>query len=830
MKKALLHLTSLFLTVCLSAQSDTPLLRFPALSPDGSQLTFSYQGDIWTVARSGGPARRLTIHESYESHSRWSPDGQQIVFQSNRYGNDDVFLMGADGSRPQRLTFYSGGDSSPTWLGQDRLLFNSRRFFAAVERIGEIYSIPAGGGTPQRVLDALGDNPAASPDGRYIAFERGSCRVVREAYRGPANRDIWVYDTQSGNYTQISTDEGQDIYADWGPDNRLYFLSARNGRYNLYRTQLDTPSPEALTSFEDEGIRYFDVSADGRHIVIERGTSIYYLPASGGSPTPINIQLTGDWHFDPEENKTFSDDADEFALSPNGKYIAFSLRGELFVYPENKDLKRANRITATATREQDVAWVNDSTLIFISDRNGNRDLFLARAAAKDTADVYRAFRFTLRELTQSAEEEGHFVLSPDRKKVAFVRGRGQLLVADINPASGLSNQRTLLDGWDTPGGLSWSPDSKWLAYSMDDLNFNSEIYIHPVDQSRDPVNVSLHPRRDFSPVWSEDGSKLAFLSDRNNGNSDVWFVWLKASDWEKTQRDWEEDELTIEDTSDKKTNEDQAAPKSIRIDFEDIHERLVQVSALPGNEHNLVLSPDGETFYYSTNGSGRQGQSGDQAFMSVKWDGTDSKTIYEDRSLSSLAWDKKGKNLYFLERGRINKLTPENKKTESLAFQARMKIDHVAERKEVFEDAWRALRDGFYDPNFHGQDWNALRTKYEPRALAASTAQDFRDMFNEMLGQLNASHMGLYGSNPEETQKEVSGLLGVETVPVENGVEIRMVIPDSPADRASSRLQVGEIITAVNDVPVRNGENYYALLNGTANERTLLNVRSAKGN
>ena len=826
MKNSLLLITCLCYSLLLNGQNeDLLLLRAPALNSDGSQIAFSYQGDIWTVPAEGGMARRLTIHESYESDPQWSPDGKQLLFQGNRFGNNDLFVMNAEGSRPERLTYYSGSDGAATWQADGRILFNTRRFFAAVERLSEIYSVPASGGTPQRFMESLGNNPSTSPDGRYIAFERGSCRIEREAYRGPANRDIWLYDTQAGTYTQLTEDEGQDVYPDWGPDNTLYFLSARNGRYNLYSLDIDGGKPSAITSFKDEGIRNFDLSADGKKVAFERGVNIYTMGADGKNTRAVKVNVTRDYRFDPEEKQNLTSNASEFALSPNGKYIAFSLRGEIFVYPEDKDKKHTNRITNNPARDQGIAWLNDSTLVFISDRKGNRDLYMASAGAQDSSDLYRAFRFDIKPLTSGTEEEGNFLLSPDRKQIVFMQGRGKMIAANIDPATGLTNQRTLLDGWDTPGGVSWSPDSKWIAYSMDDLNFNSEIYIHPVDQSREPVNISLHPRRDYSPVWSQDGSKLAFLSDRNNGDADVWFVWLKEADWGKTRRDWEDDDDTETEKKDKKGDKEKVM--AVQIDFDDIHERLSQVSNLPGNESDLMVSHDGETFYYSINGGGRQGQAGKQAFLSTKWDGTETKTIFDDKSMYGLEWDAKGKMLYYIERGRINKVNPDNKKNESLAFQASMKINNPAERKQVFSDAWRAIRDGFYDPNFHGQNWESLRKKYEERALAASTEQDFRDMFNEMLGQLNASHMGMSGSNPEETQRDRTGLLGVEVTPTAAGVRIDYIVPDSPADRESSKLQVGETITAINGEPIASGQNYYALLDGTVDERTLLTVRTA---
>ncbi|MEL7375404.1 MAG: peptidase S41, partial [Bacteroidota bacterium] len=226
------------LTLSQGAEND-PFLRYPALSPDGTQLAFAYQGDIWVADATGGTARRLTIHESYEYGPQWSPDGTQLAFQGNRYGNDDIFVMAADGGMPQRLTYHSAGDGGVRWGANGQLYFSSRRNFAQVERESEVQQIAATGGTPQRAFDAVALEPAPSPDGRFIAFVRGTCRVAREAYQGPANRDIWIYDTQEGTYTQLTDFEGQDYHPEWGPDNQLYYLSAQNGRYNIYKLQLD---------------------------------------------------------------------------------------------------------------------------------------------------------------------------------------------------------------------------------------------------------------------------------------------------------------------------------------------------------------------------------------------------------------------------------------------------------------------------------------------------------------------------------------------------------------------------------------------------------------
>lgn len=816
------------------AQDVGSLLRFPALSADGSQLAFSYQGDIWMVASDGGVARRLTIHESYESHPQWDNTGDMLVFQGNRWGNDDIYLINAQGGRPQRLTYRSTGDVSAQWGKDGIIYFNTNRNFREVEREPEVYQVAVTGGAPTRALDALGYNPIPSPNGRFIALQRGHCRITREAYRGPANRDIWLYDTQQDRYIQLTDFDGQDIYPQWGDDHTLYMLSARNSRYNIYRLTLNSDGEpesetEAITDYENEGIRYYDVSADGELIVFEKGTDIWTMSTTPpAKPVKLEIDITQDYRFDPIEHKTYTDQATAFSLSPNEKYLAFVVRGEIFITQNDKDKSRAIQITDHVAHDRQVAWLSDTVLVFISDRDGDFGIYKVQSTDEKESDLFKTFKRETQKILDTDEEEMMIELSPDREKIAIQQGRGKLVVANIDSMGTITDQRTLLDGWDSPGGLSWSPDSRWLAYSLSDLDFNSEIFIHAVDDSQPPVNISYHPRSDQSPIWSRDGSKLGFLSIRNNGDTDVWFVWLRKEDWEKTKSDWEEEP---EDNGEKKDTVDkEEGIKKIEIDFKDIHERLVQVTSLPGNEGNLAISADGETFFFTTNQRGRTSGGGDPELKRVKWDGSEMKTLIPKARVSGLTLDTRGNYFYMLQnRGSLGKLAVEGGGAKGLPFKAKMDIHHEAERRQIFDEAWRTLRDGFYDPNFHGRDWKALREKYEPLALSASTTQDFRDMFNEMLGQVNASHMGMYGQDPEETQEERSGLIGVEVKPHEQGLEITSIVPGSPVDKTESKLSIGEVILTVNGESTQ-GKNLYQLLEGMVDERTLLEVEDTKGN
>ena len=803
-----------------------PFLRYPALSPDGNRLAFVYQGDIWVAPLDGSHATRLTIHEAYDQRPVWSPDGREIAFSSDRFGHNDIFRIKASGSLPVRLTYHPTQDYVSSWSQSYGLLAESNRTYKQVEREYEIIRLPATGGTPYRAFDALGFDPQPSPNGRYVAFVRGTCRLAREAYRGAANRDIWLYDNKNKTFRQLTTFDGQDFNPRWVDDHTLLFISARSGKYNVHRLSLDdsglpTGTPAALTHFKDYGVMAMD--AHGGQIVMEQHNKLWLMPVAGGSPTRFTLDLDTDYRFYPVEHKSYTGNVSEYAVSPNGKRMAMVIRGEIYIKENDKEKSRTVQITHHPYRDQQIAWLNDSTLLFVSDREGRYKLYMARSADTEQRDLFKTLKVSITKIYEAKNDIFQPVVAPNSKKLAWREGRGKLVVADISPAGKISKPVVLLDGWATPGGVSWSPDSRWLAYALDDLDFNKEIYIHAADNSRPPVNVSMHPKGDYNPIWSKDGSKLGFLSARNNGDVDVWFAWLNKRDWEKTKQDWEEDE------EDKKDTKKKDAP--IKIDFTDIHYRLTQVTALPGNEGNLAISDDGEYFFFTTNRNARQTWKADRDLYKIKWDGSKKKALTtHNTNPEDVHLGPEGKKLYYKKQGgKLARVDITSAKAENLPFQATMDINHPEERKQIFNEAWRTLNAGFYDPQFHGRDFKALHDKYFDWAISASTKTDFQYVFNLMLGQLNASHMGLYGSDMQETQKERNGLLGLDLEPLKNGVKIRRVVPKSPADRESSRLQAGEVITAINGQPVSASANFYAPLVNKVNQKVLLQVTGTNG-
>ena len=436
--------------------------RYPALNPDGSMIAFSYQGDIWTVPVNGGKASRITIHQAYESRSCWSPDGINIAFTSNRFGNDDLFITGFEGGPPTRITYHSTRDRITDWTPDGILLFESNRNYKQVEWDGELQSVSTEGGTPLRLMDAFGSEPVISPDGRFVAFVRGACRIPREAYHGSANRDIWLYDTETGTYSQLTHFEGQDYHPVWGNSQTLYFISARSGKYNIFSVSIDETGqpgsePVQITNEEEDQIRFFDVSANNQTIVYEKDINLYSISISGSESRRVNIEIATDHRFDPYENKTFKDQVGEYQISPEGKYSAFVIHGEVFMTENHKEKSLTRNLSNSPYREKSITWLNDSALIFSSDRGGGYDLYIMRSSDPDQADLFKTLKRKLVQLTFAGEDEHSPIVSPNGKQIAFIRGGsyGQMnfIVADINQDGTISNERILVDSWNAPSGV-----------------------------------------------------------------------------------------------------------------------------------------------------------------------------------------------------------------------------------------------------------------------------------------------------------------------------------------------------------------------------------------
>ncbi len=788
--------------------------RYPAPSPDGKVIVFSYHGDLWKVPVTGGEASRLTVHEAYDYLPCWSPDGKEIAFSSNRYGNDDIFVIPSKGGMPIQLTYFSNSDRLWDWTPDGKkLIFSSRRNFY-YHRLPVLYQIDREGSTPFELVPTYADQGKISPDGKWLVFVRGRVDWARKHYRGSGNTDIWLYNFQTKKYIQLTNHSGNDYFPVWAPDSRtIYYVTDKDGTFNLWKIDIYGRDKKQLTFFKDDGVRFPNISRNGKVIAYEEGQSIWCFFPELGENKKLRIYGPSDYKVNPIERKTFTSEATEMQVSPNGKEIAFVVRGEIFVMKEKGG--KANKITNNPARDYEINWSPDSqSLVFVSDRSGNKDLFLVKSALPEEKRLSKCLRKKIIQLTKTEENEHSPKFSPNGEKIAFIRGNGDLWIMDRNG----KNEKRILKSWATPD-YSWSPDSQWIAFSRDDNEFNTDVFIISVEGG-EPINISQHPDEDVHPVWSQDGRKLAFFSRRIGNTYDIWFVFLRKADDEKTKEEWEEEEA-LEQTKEKKKEEKVV----VKIDFKDIHKRLRRVTALPGDEVDVVISPDGKTFAFIADAKGKRD------LWTIKWDGTGLKQLTTGNAIPSfISWSKDGKKIYFLRGGgTIQSVQSDGKGLKDINFKARMTINHPAEKLQMFDEAWQTLNDRFYDENFHGVNWKKIREKYRPLASKTITREDFHDVIRLMLGELNSSHLGI--GAPRATDAVSTGMLGLrfDFDYKGKGLKVKSVIPDGPCDKEKARVKPGEILISIDGETIEENTNIYKLLNDKVGEKVEIEVISEKG-
>ena len=420
--KAFLQSTVFALISISFSFAQNPLVNNPSVSPNGTELAFNYQGDIWVSSINGDNARRLTVHEAYDTNPLWSHDGKSIAFQSNRYGNSDIFIISSQGGLPKRITFHSASDVLTDYTADGNIIFSTRRDFAQVEREYETHIVSDDGGTPARYMNTVGFDSKLSPNGKFIVFVKGNCRIQREAYRGPANRNIWLYDIANDAYMQLTTYDGNDFYPQWGDDSTIFFQSSRTGKYNIHKISIDGTGKmvgaiQPVSDFKNMGIFSFNVSANGKYIVAVQGDKVFTINKETGAKNEVSLNIASDYRFDPVEHKTYTNRISEIAISPNGKLSALVIRGELFIRTTDKDNKKTVNVSKSAYRDRMPAWLNDSTLVFVSDRDGQSDLYVLTSGDDKEPSLIESLKHKVERLTKTDENESDPVIAPNGKNI-----------------------------------------------------------------------------------------------------------------------------------------------------------------------------------------------------------------------------------------------------------------------------------------------------------------------------------------------------------------------------------------------------------------------------
>lgn len=848
MRKVFLSLLLVGATISSMAQSNAAWLRYPAISPDGKTIAFGYKGDIYRVDASGGVAVPLTIHEAQDMMPVWSHDGKYIAFASDRYGNFDVYVMPATGGTPTRITYNSAGDYPFDFsVDNQQIIFGSSRNvqasnvrFYSPRLFQNLYSVSVAGGTPVLVSGAGMDRAHYNSKGTQIVFEdrKGYEDPWRKHHTSSVTRDVWVMDVTAKQYRKISGFEGEDREPVFSSDDQyVYYLSEKNGNQNIYKAPLQLKIAEQqLTTFKNNPVRHLSVSNSNTLCFTQDG-DIYTL-ANGGSPKKLSVQIYNDGRQNVEKNVAVNGNVGEFALSPNGKEIAFVTRGEVFV--TSVDGVQTKRITNTPQQERMVEWSTDGkTLIYAAERNDNWDIYTTTIVRKEEPYFYAATVLKEEPLVATAAEEFLPKYSPDGKEVAYLENRNVLKVYNI--AS--KQSRTIIPKGhnysyrDGDLNFHWSPDGKYILADDEYFGFGgSHAAVIKADGSgkiEHPINSGFG---EDNPKWAMDGKLMTWVNNKEGRRSiafqgnrevDIYGAFLDQAAFDQFKLSKDDYALFKEkSTTEKKdTTVKKDSVKKWLPDFTDIDNRRVRLTINSSSISDYAVTPDGSKIYYLA-----AFEKGYDLWVTEPRT-RDTKILAKlGGSPSGIEMSKDGKAVFVTNNGSLVKIDETGKPT-LISISSEMVLDAAKERAYIFEHCWRQVRDKFYDPKIHGIDWKMYKDTYAKFLPHISNNYDFQELLSEMLGELNGSHTGGRYS-PQMQNPDVTAALGLlyDETYTGNGLKVTEVIAGGPLDKASSKVKAGCIIEKIDGETLVNTEDWAKYLNRKVGKNTLLSVLDTKTN
>jgi len=829
------------------------MASWPSLSPDGKTIAFEWRDDLWSVPVAGGMAERLTAHPARDSFPVYAPDGKTIYFCSSRAGFLQLFSMPAGGGPATQHTFHSEGasleDITPDGT---RALVRGLRDEPGF-RPERLMEIDLRRETPESYLfNEKGQSARYSPDGKQVLFCREGEQLYRKGYHGPRASSIWRYDIATKSFTAMVKEENEARSPLWWPDGKgFYYVSERDGTFNLWSRDFSSGKDQQLTTFKDDGVIRPNISEDGSVILFRRGFHLWTLKP-GGKPEQLKIRQQEDLPDTTKELRKITGTVDaDFTAS--GLEYAFCAEGELWV--SDTVLREPNRITHTDGREQDAVFSPDGQWIYYLKDDGI-DCNIWRVRRKHEKEFWwRAGSFEHEQVTQGNEPKRRMKLSPDGTRIGYVSGGGDLWVANADGTS----PELLFKCWDAPT-FDWSPDSGWLVFAAQDQNFNRDIYITPADGSIEPFNVSRHPDFEGSPRWSPDGRRIAFTGRRLNNEMGLFYVDLKIEEAVRSTRDRREIDAEsamrddplyrTEEGNDDEGDEPEeksateAIPKTavpeetplpekpkrkrMRIDFEGLSDRIVRLNTRGIEPERLMWSGDSKTIFFQSKNS-----TTDKLFRIEARDGASMADEADFRGVP-IRIEKDGTFYWIVDR------TPAVLKKGKLTrypIVARLVRDRVSHQRLWFRSVWRTLRDRFYDPSMNGRDWDQMLAKYEEAAAHAPDSPTFDGIVGMMLGELNASHLTFISAVwPKPWENEGAEFLSTRHLGIRfqrhgagDPLTVGSVISGSPAALCKPPVQPGDTIVKINGRAIDGSMPIHRFMNGRLDRDISLIVRDKAG-
>jgi len=769
----------IFFPALIFAQDESRLMRFPATN--GNQVVFSYAGDLYTVPVSGGMARKLTGDSGYEMFSHFSPDGKTIAFTAQYDGNTEVYTIPSQGGVPERLTITAtlGRDDISDRMGPNNIvmgwtpdgkniIYRSRKQ-TFNDFIGQLFVVPFSGGMSQELPLPAGGFCSYSADGKQLAYNR----VFREFrtwkyYKGGMADDIWIYDFTAKTTRNITNNNAQDIFPMWFGD-EVYFCSDRDRTMNLFCYNLKTGQTRKITNYTEYDIKF--PSAGDNRITFENGGYIYIFDVKTQSTAKVPVQIADDFNTSRNELKDATRFMGAVNPSPDGNRIVVTGRGDIFSVPVKEGISR-NLTSSSNAHDREGNWSPDGKWIaYLSDASGEYEIYITKQDGSEPpvqitsgADTYK---FSIR-------------WSPDSKKIMWNDKMLRLQYVDIE-----TKKVTIADKseiWEF-GSFNWSPDSQWITYSKTLETDLKQIVLYNVADEKN-YEITDQWFSSDQAAFSSNGKYLIFTSDRTfdpiysnvewnyayENMSKLYLVTLQkdtpspfapTNDEVKMDepKDKTEDKPEKEEKS-KKTGKGEKAGKSsentikpVKIDLEGIQQRIIEIPVEAGNYWN-IWPLDDKIYYNMANDNG----------MSAKV--YDLKQKKETDLGSDLAFDitADGKKMLVRQRNRFSVIDLPSSKINIEKYidlsDLKVWVNNQQEWKQIFDEAWRQMRDFFYVTNMHGVDWKAMHDKYAVMLPSVNNRNDLTYLIGEMIAELSVGHAYINGGERKPIEKINLGLLG----------------------------------------------------------------------
>jgi len=817
--------------------ADPPtLFREPALSR--THIVFHYAGDLWIVEREGGTARRLTTGPGRESNPWFSPDGRWIAFTGEYDGNVDVYVVPATGGVPRRLTWHPGNDEAMGWTPDGKsVLFRSAR--NSYSRFRRLFTMPLEGAFPEEVPLVMAEEGSFSPDGSRIAYvPLARAFTTWKRYRGGRTTPIWIARlADSEIIDRIPRENSNDFCPMWIGD-RIYFLSDRNGPVTLFSYDLRTRKVTQV--LPNDGFDFKHASAGPDAIVLEQFGSIFLFDLKSQKLRPVRITLSGDL---PEVRPRWERVARQIRsgrISPTGARAVFEARGEIFTVPAEKGDPR-NLTNSPDAADRDPAWSPDGRWIaWFSDASGEYELHVRDHTGAGEAKRYRlsdppSFYYTP-------------VWSPDSKKIAYTDKRLNVWYLDLETGKAVHVDKDRYDGPRRVRHLAWSPDSRWLTYTLQLKNHLRAVFVYRITDGR-RLQITDGMSDATLPAFDRDGKHLYFLASTDTGLNLGWrdmssyFRPLTSSVYVLVlRRDLpsplapESDEEKPSEAAKSEAKEKAPEPKvvEVRIDEEDIEQRILALPIPARNYTGLYAGRSGVLFLLETPFRASDEQAPGRTLYRF-----DLRTRKTDRVLDNVRdfdLSANGEKILYRQGDRwmIASATQPIKPGEGALRLDTMevRVEPRVEWRQMYREAWRIQRDFFYDPNLHGLDLPAMTKRYEPFLEAVGSRSDLNYLFSEMMSEFTASHLNVSGGAQPEVRRVPVGLLGAD-YKIENGrYRFARVYtgeswnPDlrAPLTGPGVNVRVGEYLLAVNGREPRSTDNIYSFFEGTAGKQVRIRV------